>query len=199
MKNYNQVNENIRLAIKQVRNIKTSAPVRAKKIEDKLIISLDYLVLSAIFKYKDFNNYNDLYQEGMIGLIKAIQNFNPELSFHFVRYAMWWIKARINRSIKKLNMQKKITNDEVNYLKNDINEITPEQYLLKKEILNQINDTINNLPILEKTFIKLRYGLNNEKIYNKNFIIVDLNITYKTMYYLECKILQNLRINNLNE
>lgn len=41
--------------------------------------------------------YDDLFQVGCIGLIKAAKNFNPELGFKFATYAVPMIKGEIRR------------------------------------------------------------------------------------------------------
>jgi RNA polymerase nonessential primary-like sigma factor len=41
----------------------------------------------------------DLVEEGNLGLIRAVQKFNPELGFRFSTYATWWIRQNIERSI----------------------------------------------------------------------------------------------------
>ena len=41
----------------------------------------------------------DLIEEGNIGLLKAVEGFNPELNFRFCTYAAWWIKQSIKRAL----------------------------------------------------------------------------------------------------
>jgi RNA polymerase sigma-32 factor len=51
----------------------------------------------------EFRSYGpslpDLVQEGNIGLMKAVQKFDPERGIRFISYAAWWIRAYIQNHI----------------------------------------------------------------------------------------------------
>ena len=59
---------------------------------DKLVKHNQRFIISAARTYSNNDNFMDLVNEGNIGLIKAIENFDITKKVKFITYAAWWIK-----------------------------------------------------------------------------------------------------------
>ena len=67
---------------------------------DRLIIShLGFVVNVAKGYRRSGVPMSDLVQEGVIGLVKAVKKFNPEMDARLATYAKWWIRASIQDHI----------------------------------------------------------------------------------------------------
>lgn len=93
--------------------------------KEKLILENSPLIKSVIKRYKDKGiEYDDLYQLGSLGFLKAITNFNVDYNVKFSTYAVPMIAGeikrfmrdngiiKVSRSVKTLNIQINKYNEE---------------------------------------------------------------------------------------
>jgi RNA polymerase primary sigma factor len=72
------------------------------KLRQKLASSNSGLALFIANQYKGgFLDFDDLVQEGQIGLLKAVDRFDYRLGFQFSTYAGYWIRQAISRSLSR--------------------------------------------------------------------------------------------------
>lgn len=72
----------------------------AEGAREALVLHNMPLVLSVAgrFRYSELD-YDDLIQEGVLGLIKAAERYDPKRGTRFGTLAVWWIRQAIGRSI----------------------------------------------------------------------------------------------------
>ena len=68
---------------------------RRKMIESNLRL----VVKVARRYYNRGMEFSDLIEEGNLGLLRAVEKFDPERGFRFSTYATWWIRQTIERAI----------------------------------------------------------------------------------------------------
>lgn len=72
----------------------------SENAREQMIRSNLRLVISIAKRYSNMGlAFSDLVEEGNIGLMRAVEKFNPERGYRFSTYASWWIKQAIMRAL----------------------------------------------------------------------------------------------------
>jgi len=152
------------------------------------VLEYEKLVNKIAYQYSSFSNFEDLKQQGMIGLLKALDNYKPSEKTKFSSYAYIWIKGEIleylrcdkNIKISKelLSLSKEITVT-TEILRNKFNKeptIKEIAFFLEKD-----EKDIEEAIISREMVLSCDYNLNNDDE-NKNINLYDVTPYYEKKY-----------------
>lgn len=176
---------------------------------DKLIERNLRLVVNIARRYIGRGlDFQDLIQEGNLGLIKAIDRFDYQVGTKVSTYATWWIRQNIERAINELSTNIRVpTHIREKYMRYNkiaremtvklnreptLEEIADEMEISPKQlenILNKVQDTISiNALVKEDADTEIEnfipsYEGNPEEIYFKNILPEEINSVFE-----QCKL-----------
>jgi RNA polymerase primary sigma factor len=143
-----------------------------KEAKEKLIKANLRFVVNVAKKYQNQGlTLSDLISEGNLGLITAVDKFDVEKGYHFISYAVWWIKQSILKAICEKSRMIRLPLNRANELlqiekvkreigsnkdgEADIDEIA--------DFLDMDKSRINDLINASKEFVSLETPLSSDK------------------------------------
>ncbi len=142
----------------------------------------------------------DLINEGNLGLIKAAQKFDPDRGYHFISYAVWWIRQAIMLAIsQKYSLIRLPLNRSSDLKKIERVHKKLESKLGREPLASEIaeeldmdNDEINHLRNITQDFISLDTTLGDSDDVAILHLIVDSKADSPDSHVIEESLLKSL-------
>lgn len=154
-------------------------------------------------------SYSDLISEGNVGLIRAIEKFDPERGYKAISYAVWWIKQAILEALEKRNSMggdelpsertnvdtETIDDDTQSLTTNNTDEatITEEDEGGNEDKRTKLIGLLNVLDDRENEIISRNFGLNGSQPQTLEEIGEALNISKERVRQLKEVALKKMR------
>ncbi len=116
-----------------------------EKAKEILIKSNLRFVVSIAKKYQTSGiSLLDLINEGNMGLIKAAEKYDPDMGYHFISYAVWWIRQSILHAIsQKVSLIRIPMNRSAELLKIENVHKNLENRLGREPSINEISEELD--------------------------------------------------------
>ncbi|TVR03946.1 MAG: RNA polymerase sigma factor RpoD/SigA [Spirochaetaceae bacterium] len=143
-----------------------------KSAKDKLVQANLRFVVNVAKKYQNQGlPLSDLISEGNIGLMNAIERFDVDKGYHFISYAVWWIRQAILKAICEKSRMIRLPLNRANELvqiekvRKDIQGVRGEDAEMRRiaETLNMSQDHVADLINISRDLISLETPVYAEK------------------------------------
>ena len=174
------------------------------------------IVASSMQKDKEFQHLpldqDDMEQEGLIALPRAIKSFRPEKAILFWTYAETAVRNAITDYARKIQAERLALGEMISLnadhedsdeekdcrtfeetLPNDYIK-TPEQIYLEKERLEEIHSALRHLSGREQDYLCYRFGFDDDEYHNREDAAYHFYLSTSRAKKLEASALDNFKL-----
>lgn len=218
----NEISKIPQLTSEEEKVLATKAYSGDKSAKKKLVEANLRFVVKIANEYLGYMDIEDLINEGNLGLMHAAEKFDSSTGNKFITYAVWWIRAYIQKAIRETStgikfpskkfdemkkskwkitsLDKAITGDEETTLLECLQDdylMTPETEFFQKELMAYLKSFIKMLKPNEQSVIIKRYGLDGKEPMTLSEIGSLMGYSKERIRQLENRVLAQLK-KNLN-
>ena len=176
--------------------------------DEKLVtdnVNLIYYILGKLNLYHKRDEYFDI---GMIGLVKAAKNFEPDKNYLFSTYAGSCIYKELLRYIRgEKSLKRKVNNNAISLNKiiydngentisledTLISDFNIEEEILKKEEIEDLHIALSKLKLLELKVLEYTFGLNGAEELTQQELSKKYNLSQAQISRIKNKAIKKLR------
>jgi len=177
---------------------------QVEKVQNRIVTELSFLVYSVTKPYRSFPNYEDLVQEGFIGLVKAVRRFDHNRFPNFFVFSEQWIRHSVKRAASRFDVVYNPDKTRVVYAEpSEIGkeeeqvEETPEEQFFVKERDERIAEVLGELPERDREIVRLIFGLDGRQPQTLREIGPMFNLTHERIRQIKNKAISKLRKSQL--
>ncbi|MCA9803935.1 MAG: sigma-70 family RNA polymerase sigma factor [Cyanobacteria bacterium HKST-UBA02] len=179
----------------QIRSEDTRESSRAR---ERFVLANLRLVVGIAKRYSGRGlSLEELIQEGNVGLLKAVDRFEPDRGNRFSTYAVWWIRQQIVGALKSKNRTRS-TSIDLNTEEGPLDIPDPfapdpqdvAEQTLSRHVLARL---VSNLPPRERDVISLLYGIGGKKPLDHETAARLLGMSRQRLSQIEKRALVKLR------
>ena len=197
-------NNEIMDIFKKIDDVKVNSGLTEEEINkhtkinhDLIMKKMAFLVYGQSRQYTKFPNYEDIVQEGFIGLLRAIQKFEWNRYPNFFAFSDQWIRNGVKTAASRFDIVYNPNRNRVIYSEPDEKEIdtdnAPDKILFNKERRDYITEILNEFSERDKKIVQKIFGLEGQEAETLRKIGTQFNLTHERIRQIKNSVIDKLR------